>query len=112
MMYRHLANERIYDRNLHEAMKCTRKAGIKLNFDKCVIKTKCCSFFGNLYTTRRRQTRPKKSRCNQMDAATHKQTATKFLLRYGNLFISIYAKYFFFDIRFERFAEERCSVLQ
>ena len=32
-------------------MECTRKAGIKLNFDKCIIKTKCCSFFfGNLYT--------------------------------------------------------------
>ena len=37
-------NERTHDKNLHEAMEWTRKAGIKLNFDKCVIKTKCCSF--------------------------------------------------------------------
>ena len=37
-------NEKTHDRNLHEAMECTRKMGIKLNFDKCVIKTKCCSF--------------------------------------------------------------------
>ena len=33
--------EKTHERNLHEAMKCTRKAGIKLNFNKCVIKTKC-----------------------------------------------------------------------
>ena len=31
-------------------MECARKAGIKLNFDRCIIKTKCFSFFGNLYT--------------------------------------------------------------
>ena len=39
-----LSNEKTHYRNLHEAMDCTRKAGIKLNFDKCIIKTKCCSF--------------------------------------------------------------------
>ena len=43
-------NEKRHDRNLHEVMECTRKTGIKLNFDKCVIKTKYCSFFGNLST--------------------------------------------------------------
>ena len=43
-------NEKTHDRNLHEAMEYTRKAGNRLNFDKCVIKTKCCSFFGNLCT--------------------------------------------------------------
>ena len=35
---------------LHEAMERTRKAGIKLNDEKCVIKTKECNFFGMLYT--------------------------------------------------------------
>ena len=34
-------NEKTHDRNLHEVMEFTRKAGIKLNFDKCIIKTKC-----------------------------------------------------------------------
>ena len=37
-------NEKTHDRNLHETMECTRKTGIKLNFDKCTIKTKYCSF--------------------------------------------------------------------
>ena len=35
--------------NLHEEMECTRKEGIKHDFDKCIIKTKCCSL-GNQYT--------------------------------------------------------------
>ena len=30
-------NDNSHDRNLHEAMECTRIAGIKLNFDKGVI---------------------------------------------------------------------------
>ena len=34
----------------HEAMERVRSAGIKLNFDKCVIKSKSCKFFGNVYT--------------------------------------------------------------
>ena len=39
-------NEKTHDINLHEAMECTRKADIKLNFEKCILKTKCGSFFG------------------------------------------------------------------
>ena len=35
---------------LHEAMERNRKAGIKLNDEKCVIKTKEYNFFGMLYT--------------------------------------------------------------
>jgi len=31
-------------------MERTRKAGVKLNDEKCVIKTKECNFFGMLYT--------------------------------------------------------------
>ena len=37
-------NEKTHDRNMHKTIECTRKAGIKLNFNKCIIKTKCCSF--------------------------------------------------------------------
>ena len=40
-------NEKTPDRNLHEAVECTRKAGIKLNFDKCIIKIK---YYGSLVT--------------------------------------------------------------
>ena len=43
-------NEREHGLHLHETMECTRKAGIKLNDEKCVIKTKECNFFGMLYT--------------------------------------------------------------
>ena len=31
-------------------MERTRKAGNKLNFEKCVVKTNHCEFFGNIYT--------------------------------------------------------------
>ena len=45
-------SEKPHDRNLHEAMECTRKSGTKLNFNKCIIKTKYFSFFDNPYTKR------------------------------------------------------------
>ena len=34
-----------HDLHLHEAMERTRKAGIKLNYDKCIVKTRSCSYF-------------------------------------------------------------------
>ena len=43
-------NEREHAIHLHETMERTRKADIKLNDEKCVIKTKECNFFGTLYT--------------------------------------------------------------
>ena len=43
-------NDQEHDLHLHETMEQTRKAGIKLNDEKCVIKTKECNFFGMLYT--------------------------------------------------------------
>ena len=42
--------ESTHDYNLREAMERTRKAGIKLNFDKCIVKSKSCSFVGEIYT--------------------------------------------------------------
>ena len=38
----------------------TRQAGLKLNYDKCVIKTKSCTFFGNVYTPQGVMPDPKK----------------------------------------------------
>ena len=43
-------NDKERDLHLHEAMERTRKAGFKLNDEKCVMKTKECNFFGMLYT--------------------------------------------------------------
>ena len=41
-----------HDLHLHDMMKRTRKAGIKLNFDNCIIKSKSLSSFGNIYIHR------------------------------------------------------------
>ena len=43
-------NDANHDMCLNEAMERTRQAGLKLNYDKCVINTKSCIFFGNVYT--------------------------------------------------------------
>ena len=43
-------NDQEHDLHLHKTMERTRKAGMKLNDEKCVIKTKECNFFGMLYT--------------------------------------------------------------
>ena len=37
-------NDTNHDMHLHEAVERTRQAGLKLNYDKCVIKTKSCTF--------------------------------------------------------------------
>ena len=43
-------SEQTHDLHQHEAMERTRKAGIKLNYDKCIVKSRSCTFFGNIYT--------------------------------------------------------------
>ena len=94
--------ENTHDRNLHEAIECTRKADIRLNFNKYIIKTKCCSFiffFLKPLHSKRSQASSKEGRSHQTDVVTHKQTTAKFLPRYGNLLISVYAKYFLLDFR-------------
>ena len=37
-------SDQTHDLHLHEAMERTRKAGIKLNYDKCIVKSRSCSF--------------------------------------------------------------------
>ena len=61
--------ESTHDYNLHEAMERTRKASIKLNFDKCIVKSKSCSFFGEIDTLQGVKPDPK-SRSNQENACT------------------------------------------
>ena len=38
-------NDTNHDMHLHETMERTRQAGLKLNYDKCVVKTKSCTFW-------------------------------------------------------------------
>ena len=49
-----------HDTHLHETMDRVRSAGIKLNFEKCVRKSKSFTFFGNVYTTQGVKPDPKK----------------------------------------------------
>ena len=42
-------NEETHDSMFQEAKECMEKIGIIHSFDKCIIKTKCCSF-GNQYS--------------------------------------------------------------
>lgn len=46
-------NAKEHDLHLHETMEHRKKAGIKPNDEKCVIKAKECNFFGMLYTSHR-----------------------------------------------------------
>ena len=39
-----------FDLHLHEVMEATRQAGIKLNYDKCILKTKSCNFILEMFT--------------------------------------------------------------
>ena len=43
-------NDNTHDICVHESMERPRRVGIMLNYEKCIVKTKVCSFFGNIYT--------------------------------------------------------------
>ena len=49
-----------HELHLHEAVERTRKASIKLNYAKCIINSKSCNFFGNMYTPQGVMCDPKK----------------------------------------------------
>ena len=69
-----------YDTHLHKAMKRVRSAGIKLNFDKRVIKSKSCTFFGNVYTPQGVKPDLKKVEAmKKMEAPQTKQELQSFL---------------------------------
>ena len=69
-----------FDLHLHEVMEATRQAGIKLNYDKCIIKTMSCSFFGNVYTPAGVKPDPKKVEAiKKMEAPINKQQLQSFL---------------------------------
>ena len=61
-------------------MERTRKAGIKLNYDKCIVKTRSCSFFGNIYTPEGIKPDPSKiDAIKRMEAPSTKQELQSFL---------------------------------
>ena len=71
-----------YDLYLHEVMEATRQAGIKLNYDKCTIKTKACSFFflENVYTLAGVKPDPEKVEAiKKIEAPINKQQLPSFL---------------------------------
>ena len=66
--------------HLHEAMERKRKAGIKLNYDKCIINLKSCNFFGNIYTPQGIMPDPKKIHAiTQMQEPSTKQELQSFI---------------------------------
>ena len=69
-----------HDTHLHEAMKRVRSAVIKLNFDKSMIKSKSCTFFGNVYTPQGVKPDPKKVvAIKKMEVPQTKQELQSFL---------------------------------
>ena len=60
-------------------MEATRQAGIKLNYDKCIIKTKSCSFLGKVYIPVGVKPDPEKVEAiKKMEATINKQQLQSF----------------------------------
>ena len=69
-----------HDLYFHEAMERTRKADIKLNYDKCITNSKSCNFFGNVYTPQGLMSDPKKVQAiKQMQVPSTKQELQSFI---------------------------------
>ena len=61
-------------------MERNRKAGIKLNYDKCIVESRSCSFFGNIYTPEGVKQDPSKiDAIKRMEASSTKQELQSFL---------------------------------
>ena len=72
--------ESTHDYNLREAMGRTREKCMKLNFDKCIVKSKSCSFFGEIYTLQGVKSYPRKVEAiKKMQAPSTKQELHSFL---------------------------------
>eukprot|EP00057_Strongylocentrotus_purpuratus_P021116 XP_011675590.1 PREDICTED: transposon Tf2-1 polyprotein [Strongylocentrotus purpuratus] len=83
-------DETTHDYNLHEAMEKTRRAGIKLNVDKCVIKEDECKFFGLIYSANGVKPDPAKVEAiNHIEAPKDKKELRSFLglIQYMGIFI-------------------------
>ena len=69
-----------HDTHLNEAVERVGSAGIKLNFEKCVIKSKLCTFYHNVYTPQGVKPDPEKVEAiKKMEASQTKQELQSFL---------------------------------
>ena len=83
-------NDTNHDMHLHEAMEKTKQAGLKLNYDKCVIKTKSCTFLVMFIPLKGVMPDPKKVEAiKKMQAPQTKQELQSFF-RYGELSSSVH----------------------
>ena len=73
-----VGTESTLDYNLHEAMERTSESRYQLNFYKCIVKSKSCSFFGEIYTPQGIKPDPKKA-IKKMQALSTKQELHSFL---------------------------------
>ena len=63
-----------HDWPLHEDMERAQKVGINLNWDKCIVGWKSCTFFGNIYTPQGVMSEPKNAQViKQMQASSTKK---------------------------------------
>ena len=72
-----------HDTHLHKAMERIRSVWIKLDFEKCVIKSKSCTFFGNVYIPQGVKTRPQEGGCHQEDGNTPDKAGVPILSWHG-----------------------------
>ena len=73
-------SDHTHELHLHEAMERTRMTGIKLNYDKCIVKSRSCSFFGNIYIPEGVKPDPSKiDAIKRMEAPSTKQGLQSFL---------------------------------
>ena len=87
-----------FDLHVHEFMEATRQAGIKSNYDKCIIKTKSCSFFWKCLHSSRCETTSREGGNHKEDGSSYQQATVAEFPRYGDLFRSICSKCFRYDI--------------
>ena len=65
--------------HLYETMERTSQAVLKLNCEKCVIKSKSCTFFGNVYTPKGVMLDPQKVKdIKKIQAPQNKQELQSF----------------------------------
>ena len=79
----------LYPERMTNNMERTRKAGIKLKDEECIIKTKECNFFGMLFTPDGVKPSPDKIKAiEQQEPHTQGQKGATHASRDGNLYMS------------------------
>ena len=82
--------------HLHEEIERTRKADIKLNFDKCIIKSKSSTFLGKIDTPQGAKPNAIKIQAN---VGSIKETGAHSISLYGKLLKSVHTCNFWFNLQ-------------